>query len=172
MPTLGQLAAEMTGSMPGLSNLYARKFINQALEEMQTDYLWSWMIGEGILIIPTAVAAGTATVTYLSNQVQFDATAMAAIAAFGTNPPVTQCQFRVPSSGPVYNITAYNTGTGIATLDRLYTEPSGVGQEYTIYQIYFNPPSVDGTTPNTDFLRYLSILNPINGYSITGNGST
>jgi hypothetical protein len=168
MVTLQELAAELTGSVPGLSNLFARKYINEALQEIKKDYLWSWNIGEGILYFPTAVAAGTCTVTLFSTSVQFDTTAKAALNAFGTNPPITSCQFRVPSSGPVYNIIAYNSTTGVATLDRFYTEPSGVGQLYTIYRIYFDPPSTDGVTPNTDFLRYLSINNPINGYSIRG----
>ncbi len=168
MPTLQSLAAELTGSIPGLSNLFARKYINQALEEIQQDYLWSWNIGEGVLYCPTAVTAGTVTVTQFSLTVQFDATAKAALNAFGTNPPITKCQFRVPSSGPIYNITAYDSTTGIATLDRFYTEATNTGQLYTIYRIYYDPPSVDGTTANTDFLRYLSILNPINGYSIVG----
>ena len=38
-----------------------------------------------------------------------------------------------------------------------------------IYRVYFDAPSNDGgTTANTDFLRYLSINNDINGYTITG----
>ena len=168
MPTLQSLAAELTGSIPGLSNLFARKYINQALEEMQQDYLWSWMIGEGVIYIPTAVAAGTVAVTQFSQTITFDATAKTAINASGTNPVVTKRQFRVPSSGPIYNITAYNSTTGVASLDRFYTEGSGATQQYMVYQCYFDPPSVDGTTANTDFLRYLSILNPINGYSIVG----
>jgi hypothetical protein len=154
--------------MPGLSNLFARKFINQALEEIQTAYLWSWNIAEGVLYIPTAVTAGSVAVTKFSQTITFDATATAALNASGNNPPVTKRQFRVPSSGPIYNITAYNSGTGVATLDRFYTEDTDSAAQYTAYQIYFDPPSVDGTTANTDFLRYLSILNPINGYSITG----
>src|SRR5882672_1337366 len=168
MPTLQEMAAELTGSIPGLSNLFARKYINQALEEIQRDYLWSWMIGEGVLIFPTAVAAGTVAITQYSATITFDATAKAALNAQNSTFPTTTLQFRVPSSGPIYNIITYSTSTGIATLDRIYTEPTDPTAQYTVYKIYFYPPSQDGTIANTDFLRYLSIENPINGYSIRG----
>jgi hypothetical protein len=168
MPTLQELAAELTGSIPGLSNLFARKYINQGLEELQRDYLWSWMIGQGVLAIPTAITAGTVATTLYSQNVTFDATAKAAIAAAPSIPAFTQYQFRVPSSGPVYSITAYNSTSGVATLDRIYTEPSNPTALYTTYQAYFDPPTTDGIGPNTDFLRYLSINNDINGYSIFG----
>ena len=168
MPTLQEMAAELTGSIPGLSNIFARKYINQALEEIQRDYLWSWNIAQGVLVIPTAVTAGTVAVAQYSNLVTFDATAKAALNAANSNPVITKRQFRVPSSGPVYSIIAYDTGTGVATLDRIYTESSDSTAEYTVYRAYYEPCSTDGTTPNTDFLRYLSINNDINGYSIYG----
>ena len=162
------MAAELTGSIPGLSNLFARKYINQALEEIQRDYLWSWNIGQGVLVIPTAVTAGSVAVTQYSQTITFDATAKAALNAANSNPVITKRQFRVPSSGPVYSITAYDTGTGVATLDRIYTEPTDSAAQYTVYRVYYEPCSTDGITPNTDFLRYLSINNDINGYSIRG----
>lgn len=169
MPTLIEMAAELTGSIPGLSNLFARKYINQAYEEIQRDYLWSWNIGQGVLVIPTAVTAGSVAVTQYSNTITFDATATAALTAANSNPVITKRQFRVPSSGPVYSITAYNTVSGVATLDRIYTEPTDSAAEYTVYRAYYDAPSSDGgITPNTDFLRYLSINNDINGYSIVG----
>lgn len=169
MPTLIEMAAELTGSIPGLSNLFARKYINQALEELQRDYLWSWNTAQGVLVFPTAVTAGFVATTQFSNQVTFNATAKAALNAANSNPTIINRQFRVPSSGPVYSITAYNTTTGVATLDRIYTEPPDSAAQYTVYRAYFDAPSSDGgTTPNTDFLRYLSINNDINGYSISG----
>lgn len=162
------MAAELTGSIPGLSNLFARKYINQALEEIQRDYLWSWMIGEGILIIPQAVSTGSVSVTQYSATITFDLNAKAALNAITSPIPVTKLQFRVPSSGPIYNIIAYNSGTGAATLDRLYTESTDASAQYTVYRIYYDPCSEDGVTANTAFLRYLTIENPINGYSIRG----
>lgn len=168
MPTLQEMAAELTGSIPGLSNLFARKYINQALEEIQRDYLWSWNIAQGVLVVPEAVTAGAVATVQYSQTVTFDATARAALNAANNNPLITKRQFRVPSSGPIYSITAYDTVTGVATLDRIYTEPSDPTAEYTVYRAYYEPCSVDGITANTDFLRYLSINNDINGYSIYG----
>lgn len=168
MPTVLDYASEMTGQIPGLSHQFARKFVNRALQEMKRDRLWSWNIGEGILITPQALtAAGTVAVTQWSANVTFDATARAAIAALSGHPPFTSYQFRLPGA-PIYNILSYNSGTGVATLDRLFGGPTASGQAYQCYQCYYGPPSVDGVTQTTDFLRYLSINNNIQGYSIAG----
>lgn len=169
MPTLQDQAAELTLQIPGLSNLLARKFINRAFEEIKRERLWSWNIGEGILITPQLVqGAGTASTTQFSFNVQFDSVAQTALAPLVlANPPLTTRQFRV-GAGPVYNLVGYNAGTGVGVLDRIYTEDTAGNISYQIYKVYYGPPSVDGITPNVDFLRYLSINNPIQGYTIAG----
>ena len=65
MPTLIEMAAELTGSIPGLSRSFARKYVNQALEEIQRDYLWSWNTAQGVMVFPTAITAGTVATTVL-----------------------------------------------------------------------------------------------------------
>lgn len=168
MPTVLDLASEMTLQIPGLPRLLAVKQVNQAIEKLQKEYLWSWNIGEGVLIIPDSVASGTVAVTKYSASVTFDATAIAALNASPTSIiPIAKRQFRL-SGGPVYNILSYNSITGVTVLDRIYTEDTSASAAYLVYRVYYEPPSTDGVTANTDFLRYLSILNTAQGYSITG----
>lgn len=169
MPTVIDLAADLTGQIPGLPRLYAVKLVNKALEQLQREYLWSWNTGTGILIIPNSIIVGTAAVTQFSNSITFNATAIAAI---NSDPslatvPMTSRQFRLPN-GPVYNILAYNGTTGVTQLDRIYMETTNATAGYLVYRVYYDPPSTDGITPNTDFLRYLSILNYTQGYAISG----
>ncbi len=169
MPTLLDLAAQLTGEIPGLPRLFAQKYVNKALEDIRKDRLWSWNMGEGILITPGAVSGGTVAVTQFSNEVTFDSTAQAILTPLAlANPPLIKRQFRVGGGSPIYNILGYDDSTGIVTLDRIYTEATNASATYQIYRCYYDPPSVDGITPNTDFLRYLSILNPIQGYVISG----
>lgn len=169
MPTLIDAAAELAGQIPGLPNLFARKFVNRAFQEVKREKLWSWNIGEGILITPQSLTnGGHVSVTQFSPVITFDSTAQAVLLPVAlANPPLVKRQFRT-GNGPIYNIIAYNTGNGQATLDRIYTETTNATAQYQIYRVYYDPPSVDGTTPNTDFLRYLSIQNVIQGYTIAG----
>jgi hypothetical protein len=167
MPTILDIASEMTGQIPGLARLMAAKFVNLAMEQLQQEYLWSWNTGEGIMIIPDGISAGSVAVTKFSPTITFDATAVTALNASGNNPAITDRQFRLPN-GPIYNILAYNSSTGVSTLDRIYMESTNAAAGYNVYKVYYGPPSSDGTTPNVDFLRHLSILNYTQGYTIAG----
>lgn len=172
MPTLMDVAAELSGAIPGLPNVFARKYVNRAFSEVKREKLWSWNIGTGVVVCPQIVANGQGTVTtgQFTNALQFDTAAQAVLLPLVlANPPLTTRQFRI-MGGPVYSIVGYNPSTGIATLDRIYGEASVSGSMYSIYKCYYGPPSLDGTTAaiTPDFLRYLSINNPIQGYVIAG----
>lgn len=168
MPTLLDLTTQLVGEIPGLPRLFAAKYINKALQEVRRAKLWSWNIGEGVLITPSAVSTGTCTTTLGSNVVTFDATAQAALLPLVfANPPLVSRQFRTGGTGSIYNIISYD-GAGTMTLDRIYGETSAGGAIYSIYKCYYGPPSSDGVTPNNDFLRHLSITNPLQGYTIRG----
>lgn len=172
MPTLLDLSANLTGEIPELPRLFAQQYINKAMLEIRRDYLWSWNIGEGILVVPDMVTTGSVTVTQFSPAIQFDASAIAALAPLAAAiPKVIDRQFRVPG-GPIYNILSYDFVAGSAILDRIYMESTAAGQNYSIYKCYYDPPSTDGITPTNDFTRYLSILNNIQGYTIAGRRLT
>lgn len=169
MPTLLDLSTQLVGEIPGLPRLFAFKYINKALQEVRREMLWSWNVGEGVLISPLSVGNGTVTTVQGSPNVTFDTTAQAALTPLVlANPPLIARQFRTGGTGPIYNILAYNAGTGVMQLDKIYGEGSASGALYTIYKCYYGPPSTDGVTPNNDFLRYLSINNVVQGYSIMG----
>lgn len=166
MPTVLELATQLVGEFPGLPQLFARNYISQALDSISRDRLWSWDINEGIVIAPQLITTGLVNVTNFSNQVQFDATAQAALLPqLLANPPLTSRQFRI-MGGPIYNLVGYDNTTGIGTLDRIYVATTATGSEYQIYKCYYGAPSNDGVTPTTDFLRYLTVLDPINGYTL------
>lgn len=167
MPTLQDLAAELTGQIPGLPFAFAKNYVNKALRDVRREKLWSWDIRNGLMITPKNITTGSVTVTQFSSTVTFDATAKTALdAVVLAIPALTKRQFRV-GQGPLYNILTYDTGTGSATLDRIYTEDSKTGATYAVYKAYYQP--VDDTgLPITDFKRFLSIEDPINGYTISG----
>jgi hypothetical protein len=93
-----------------------------------------------------------------ANQITFDATAIAAINAASTlYSLVTQRQFRIGIGG-IYNLISLDpnfAANGIATLDRIYLEPTVSGSPYNIYQAYY--PS-----PVQDLRRLVSVRNLIN----------
>ncbi len=61
------------------------------------------------------------------------------------------------NSGPIYNILTYDNVTGIATLDRIYTEATSTAATYMVYQCYYDAPV-------SDFLRFVTVRDPNNGW--------
>lgn len=170
MPTVQEMAAQLVGEIPGLPFLFAKNYINQSLADVSQDYLWSWNVQEGEILVPQIITTGAVSVTQFSNALQFDTQARAALDPQAlANPALTTRQFRV-GGGPIYNLISYDTNTGIGALDRLYAEGTSATATYSIYRCYYGPPTIDGNPPTGEpnFLRYLSILDPINGYCIAG----
>jgi hypothetical protein len=118
-------SSELMGTIPKLSYLLAQKHVNRAWKKIRDSRHWSFLMLDTDIIMPSAVGAGTASVTQYTASVQFDATAKAALLNLA-NPVITKRQFRV-AQGPVYSITAYDNVTGIATLDRLYIQATERG---------------------------------------------
>ncbi len=166
--TVNDIAQRISGEVPGLPALMARTYVNEAIQEIKKDYLWSWNIMEGILLCPAIITAGAVSVTFYSKTITFDANARALLdpEVFSLVPVIGR-QFRVPG-GPIYTIMSYQSD-GTATLDRIYGETTNATSSYNIYKCYYGPPSLDGETPNYNFLRHLTINNPIQGYTISGN---
>lgn len=150
--------SELLGYVPKLSPLLARKLVNRAWAEIREKFLWSFNVAEGFITTPAAVSTGTVTVVQGLATVVGDATADAAWAAIG-NSALSVRQFR-SGLGPIYNILSYTSPN--LTLDRVYAETSAAGAVYSIYQCYYPSPS-------TDFLRWISVIDPINGYQFSLN---
>jgi hypothetical protein len=157
-PSFLELTRELSGSIPKLSDLLAANLINQTWAELRDSHRWSWLIAEDAFVIPGLLSGGTMTATQFSTAVQADAAANLLLMThvFGP-PPLVGRQFRI--STPTYNIVAYDPPSGILTLDRPYLEQSQVATNWVVFQRYYPAPSID-------FLKFLTIVNPIKGYSI------
>lgn len=141
------MQSELRGSIPKLPFSYTKTLINRAWRDIRERNLWSFNLIDWSWISPPLVTSGTATVTQGSTSVTFDATAIAALNAGATSYSlITQRQFRAGVSAGIsgiYNIIAYNSTTGAATLDRIFGDPGGSGLAYQVYQVYYVPPVKD-----------------------------
>jgi hypothetical protein len=152
-----QLSWEIVGQTATPFSL-AQTFVNRAWQQIQREFLWSFLWSDVAIPTPQWVTTGTVTVTIGSTSVTADATAKAAWNAFGTAIPIHTRQFRV-GQGTIYNIASYNPGTGVATLDRPYVDPTaGAGTSYTILKCFYEAPS-------QDFVWWESIVDPNTGYT-------
>jgi hypothetical protein len=156
---LGDMVSELRGSLPKLPFAYTKTLVNRAWRQVRESSYWSFQLFEANWISPPLLNTGTVTVTQGSQTIVFDnLVAVPAILAAQIAQPyslITQRQFRV-GSGTIYNIIgldpAFNTN-GIATLDRIYADfPSGAGQAYQIYQLYY-------PAQYQDVLTYMTIRN-------------
>lgn len=158
MASFLELTRELSGSIPKLSDLLAANLINQTWAELRDAHRWSWLVSEDSFVVPGILSGGTMTVVKNSADVQADPIAQIVLNSqvFGP-PPLVGRQFRIVT--PRYNIVAYDATAGILTLDRPYLEQSQIARNWTVYQCYYPTPSID-------FLKFISIVNPIVGYSI------
>jgi len=160
-------ASELQGHVPKLPFPLAEKLINRAWERIRRKRLWSFLIREANLFFPAAIGDGTVSVTYGSPTVVGDATAAAqwTTQLLGVPVPLLNRQFRVGTSGPVYNISAVSTTVNpndTLTLDEDYGYTTNASTQYSIYSAY-------KTAPATDFKRWQTIMDPVNGYPLTCN---
>jgi len=138
--------------VPKLSPLVAQKLVQRAWHDIRESRMWSFLVSETVIAVPVQISDGTVTVTNGSAIVLGDSTADAAWSAVSNAELVTR-QFR-SGLGPIYNITSYTSPN--LTLERTYSETTASGAVYSIYKCYYPPPS--------DFLRWTSVVDPINGY--------
>ena len=152
--------SSLMGFIPELGPENAKRIVNRSWHDIRMFRPWTFLLVDTVITVPAAVTLGTASVTQYSNQVTMDATASAAITGLN-NPILTLRQFRLPTS-PVYSITAAdftNPAAVVLTLDRNYQEATNAAAVYQIYQVYYPAPS-------SDFLRWVSVFNPINSYKL------
>lgn len=163
------MTAELTGMLPGLSPLLAEKYIQRATTKVYQERLWSFLTTDGVVVCPTVVTNGSASITQYSATVTLDATASAALQnqiTGAAEPGILYLQMRFgtsPTSGAVYSIIACDNTTPTAvviTLDRLVQEPTNATSAYQVYRCYVVPPI-------TDFLRWESLVDVTNAIAIT-----
>lgn len=148
---------ELLGQVDGLDPFSAQKYVNRSYADICAEREWGFLRGRAVIQIPNAVTAGKVAVTQFLDTVQFDATAAATLDVFGLNPSVAQCQIKISTRGGAYSITQYTAG-GAATLDRAYQETTDAASAYTLLRCFISPPA--------DFLRFISINDPLRGWSL------
>jgi len=147
---------QIGGSVPKLPRDAAYTFVQNGWRDVCRKNLWSFLFFDSNWTSPSPINGGTVTTIQGSNQVTFNAAAIAAInpQVFGPPSLIIQRQFRI-GVGTIYSIWAYNPVTGVATLDRNYQEAGAVGASYVIVQYYF-------ASPVPWFWQWLSIVDRLN----------
>lgn len=138
----------------------AKTLVQRAHRDILDARAWSFLFAEGVLQAPASISAGTVTVTQFSTTVVVDATADAALAAVNMDIPMGTRQFRVSTTGRIYNVESYDTGTLTLTLKEPYTEASQAGVAYSVFKCYYLPPKVD---LEVDFVRFVTVRDLDNG---------
>ncbi len=142
------MITQVRGSVPKLPFDYAKVLINRAWRDLRRQNLWSFQLYNSQWIAPPLVNSGTASVTQGSLSVTLNATAKAAfntsISSFSYSTAI-QREFRVGAYG-IYQIYAYNSSTGVITLDRPYGESTSATAAYSIFQNYYAAPYADHLT--------------------------
>ena len=175
-----EYAAEILAHCPEIGFQLSGRLINRARQDIYDSRLWSFLTFEGVFVAPPLIgqrfnvpspSQGVVSTTMYSNVVQLDAIATTALTGL-TNPLITSRQFRAgPINGGVYNIAAFSPtggsfGGGYLTLDRIYQEQSVAGAPYQVYRCYYAPCDANGNL-QTDFLTFISMINPDLGYRIS-----
>lgn len=134
----------------------AKTCVKDAWERiLHSKETWSFLdVSNAVVATVDQVTDGTVALTEDSADVVADATAKAVLDAIGEAALIGR-QFRVQQTVyPVYTITAYNSGTGTITLDRVYLEDTDPASAYILYQTYYPAPSAN-------FSHWLSVFDPV-----------
>ena len=169
--------AELKGECPKISPFLSQKFINRAWSDIRDSDEWSFLEGQAILQAPAVVTAGAISFTQFGNTITGNAAASAAWTPLllGTPPFIattnslgqpligTGYQIRM-TNGPLYSVigaSLANPAAIVLTVDRIISEASQTTIPYQAYRAYYGAPSLD-------FLRYISVTNFAQGFTIRG----
>lgn len=139
------LAAELAGTIPGLSPILAATYIRRAWRDIRNRKNWAFKTAQATLSLPAAITAGTAAIVQGSTSVTFSATALTALTSYLTGAlTLTSLQVRF-NNGPLYRILALNPVYPplVVTLDRPVTEATNAVSPYSVYRAYITPPVPD-----------------------------
>src|ERR1700741_1305425 len=115
--SLNTMSKRLTLEIPGLSDIYAKTLLGEALKYIEDLQVWSFQIVQGGYLPPgllfpggSGVSLGTITATVGSTQVVGDATAAAAWVAYTGTPALTSFQIRSPFYS-LYSIVAFDNAS-------------------------------------------------------------
>jgi hypothetical protein len=160
MATYAELWNELVGHIPSLSPFLAQRFVQRAWRDIRQRGSWSFLLGEGFLIVPAKISTGTVTTTQYSKNVTPNAAAITALNAAGSHPLIGDRQFRLSAGSRIYNVDTWD-GTTLV-LKEEYQETGAAGSAYEVLSVYFKAPT-------TDFVRFISIRDLSTNYYIKIN---
>ena len=143
------MIGELSGTLPGLSSILARKYVLRAWADIQRERRWSFLMVDGAIVCPAMITSGTISIVQYASTVTLDATASAALTPYIAGTPLlTQMQIRFGGSntltaGQIYRIMAVDATVPAAlvlTLDRIVIEPTNTVSTYQCYRCYVTPP--------------------------------
>lgn len=172
MATVQSLASELLGWLPKLPPGLAETLVNRAWRDICDSRLWSFLVEDAQVYSPALLDDGTASVTQFSDQVTLDADASAVVLpeVLNTGAPLNTRQFRVSTTGPIYNITNVNVSNPAAIVLTIalgtnaigYTGGTDAAASFQIYKCYYEVPA-------SDFLRWVLFWDPSSGYMLRVN---
>lgn len=157
------LAAELTGTLPGLSPALAESYVTRAWYDICRERRWSFLLADALLVCPAQLTAGTIAVTHGAATATCNATATTTLTGL-TDPVLTLRQIRC-AGGPLYGITVAAGSPLVLTLDRPYQEITAAAATYQVYRAWVGQPS-------TDFLTWDTLDDPANGLTLSGPSIT
>lgn len=139
---------------PSAGLFLAQSWVRNSFRRLAERRLWSWLVKRNQIIFPAVYTTGTVQVTQNSTTV------------VGTNTvwdaTMQQLQFRVGMGTPVYTIATVTDATHLE-LDLAWGPASNSGLSYSIYRMYYTPPS--------DFLSFISVWDTQQAYQLKRNVS-
>ncbi len=153
--TLQKMARQVLAYCPSVPYSLAQQWITDRYRTITENILWSFKIGQGTFYTPAAYSTGTITMTNGSN----------VVTGSGTTFTAGMVGEQLSLQGFVFTITAFSSTTSI-TIDTIWYGATTASLVYQILQAYITP------TP-TDFLAWLSVIDPALGWRIrTGYNSS
>ena len=147
----------VAGWVPAVGPTQSQEFVKRAWEViLESKDVWSFLTKETFLTVPDAVTAGTVSVVQDSTAVTADATAKTALDLVGQT-ALKLRQF-VAGQGPFYDISAYDNGTGVITLDRNYYEETNASAAYAVTAAYFTVPA--------DFRNWITVVDKVEDFQL------
>ena len=168
--TLGTLRKRLQGELDVIPFSLTKDLINNSLRDLYDSNDWGFLFKDDYIRTP-ALISGVAEVTEFDPIVILDAATKALVDAITINdPPIEERQLRIlsPSQsdrGVVYQITAYDDGTGELTIDPPFLDVSNTAKQIQIFKSYYTAPEINiGTVDSpefvVDFKRFEYIISP------------
>lgn len=163
----GDLTAQLTGLLPGISPILAETFINNAWRKVRDRRPWGFLSRDAVVICPAQITSGSFAITQYSATVVGDADARLAFDGI-TAPALTALQIRfmgLATTSEIYSITAADVATPAQitlTLDRVVQEATNATSDYLAYRCYITPP-------DSSFAQWESLVDMENAITIGGD---